>query len=169
MTAHHQLLEAIDVRVSHIRQAHPDWLCAKGCDSCCRQLAAALPLTPVEWALLRHGLVLLPASRLEQIRQQVARVAEQRSGPFVCPLLDQTSGACPVYAQRPVACRTYGFYVQRDKGLYCQEIAALEERDGLREVVWGNHEAVEQQLRQGGEPLPVHEWFARWRLDKSAD
>jgi len=168
MTPHYQLLEAIDARVGRIRENHPDWLCAKGCDNCCRRLAAPLPLTPVEWDLLRQGLALLPASLLEQIRQQVAHVAEQRSGPFVCPLLDQASGACPVYPQRPVACRTYGFYVQRDKGLYCHEIESLVDQGHLSEVVWGNQEGIERQLGQGGEPLFLHEWFARWMQDKSA-
>jgi Fe-S-cluster containining protein len=169
MTALRQLLDEVDVRVGRIRASHPDWLCAKGCDSCCRRLAAVLPLTSAEWDLLRTGLAQLPAAHLAQIRQQVASLAGQPSGPFVCPLLDQASGACPVYAQRPVACRTYGFYVQRDKGLFCHEIESLVDQGHLGEVVWGNHEGVEQQLRPGGEPLPLNEWFALWAQDTSAD
>jgi Fe-S-cluster containining protein len=169
MTPLRPLLDEVDARVGHIRAQHPDWLCGKGCDSCCRRLAAVLPLTSAEWDLLRTGLAQLPAAHLAQIRQQVSLVAEQPAGPFVCPLLDQSSGACPLYAQRPVACRTYGFYVQRDKGLYCHEIELRVDQGQLDEVVWGNHEGVEQQLREGGAPLPLHEWFARWAQDTSAD
>ncbi len=44
------------------------------------------------------------------------------------------------YAQRPVACRTYGFYVQRELGLYCGDIEARVAGGELADVVWGNHD-----------------------------
>jgi Fe-S-cluster containining protein len=44
-----------------------------------------------------------------------------------------------VYTQRPVACRTYGFYVQRKLGLYCRDIESREAEGALVDVVWGNH------------------------------
>ena len=46
-------------------------------------------------------------------------LTEQATRPAVCPMLDETASACRVYEYRPVACRTYGFYVQHDLGLYC--------------------------------------------------
>lgn len=99
----------IEGRVSDIRSAHPDWLCAKGCDTCCRRLAELPRLTKAEWGLLRPALAALPGERLVQIRREVAAAAEKSSGLVVCPLLDQPTGACPVY-------------VQRELGLYCGDI-----------------------------------------------
>ena len=112
----------IDARVQGIRQDRPDWLCAKGCDSCCRSLADVPQLTLREWELLRVGLMALPPERLQDVRNNIAALSGRNAGPLVCPMLDETTGACPVYNQRPVVCRTYGFYVQRDLGLYCGEI-----------------------------------------------
>ena len=44
-----QLHDDIDQRVGMIRAGQPDWLCAKGCDTCCRRLAAVPQLTAGEW------------------------------------------------------------------------------------------------------------------------
>ena len=62
-----------------------------------------------------------------------------------------------------MACRTYGFYVQRDKGLYCCEIETQVAAGALADVVWGNHDAVDQQLAKLGESRPLTEWFAAWQ------
>ena len=163
MTKLDQIHRAIDERVQDIRNGHPDWLCGKGCDRCCRQLADIPGLTEAEWTLLKEGLAALPEERLAEIIGNVAKLFGQKARPVVCPLLDQSSGACPVYAYRPVACRTYGFYVQRNKGLYC---AAIETQvsDGLLDrVVWGNHDAIDQQLAGQGETKLLTEWFAGWK------
>lgn len=150
----------IDARVGTIRDARPDWQCARGCATCCRQLADVPRLTAVEWALLKQGLAALPPQRLEEIRGKVARLAAAPSRPIVCPMLDELEGACPVYAQRPVACRTYGFYVQRELGLYCGDIEARVAGGELADVVWGNHDAVDHALGTLGEARPLTEWFA---------
>ena len=81
-------------------------------------------------------------------------------------MLDESSGACPVYAQRPVACRTYGFFVDRDKGLYCRDIEALVEGGGLDEVVWGNHEVIERRLTAFEPTRTLTDWFLAWQLDQ---
>ena len=91
----------------------------------------------------------------------MSAVAGQNSAPVVCPLLDEASGACPVYAERPIACRTYGFYVQRGIGLYCQEIKSGVDRGELGDVVWGNQDAVDRSLADSGETRALDEWFAR--------
>ena len=96
----------IDARVGAIRESHPDWQCARGCATCCRQLADVPRLTAAEWALLKQGLMALPPDHLAAIRRKVAELARSPSRPIVCPMLDETDGACPVYAQRPIACRT---------------------------------------------------------------
>jgi Fe-S-cluster containining protein len=155
-----QLHCEIDARVQYIRENHPDWLCGKGCDGCCRRLAEMPQLTAAEWTLLQAGLAALAPERLGEIGRHMAALAGQR--PVVCPLLDQTTGACLVYAQRPVACRTYGFYVQRDKGLYCNDIESRVAEGALANVVWGNHDAIDQRLSGLGESRALNEWFARW-------
>jgi len=153
--------EDIDARVHDIREAQPDWPCAKGCDNCCRQLARLPQLTANEWELLRPALAALPADQIQAIRGKMSAVAGQNSAPVVCPLLDEASGACPVYAERPIACRTYGFYVQRGIGLYCQEIKSGVDRGELGDVVWGNQDAVDRSLADSGETRALDEWFAR--------
>lgn len=152
----------IDARVHDIREAHPDWLCGKGCDACCRGLARMPQLTETEWNLLREGLAALAPAQLGEIRQRMSALASRPTSPVVCPLLDQAIGACPVYAQRPVACRTYGFYVQHGIGLYCRDIESSAARGDLAEVVWGNHDAIDRSLVDLGETRALNEWFEQW-------
>lgn len=158
----HALHAEIDARVKTIRDNRPDWQCAKGCDTCCRRLSELPQLTAAEWELLREGFAVLPPARLQEISQKMSVVASQQSRPVVCPLLDEATGACPVYVHRPVACRTYGFYVQRNLGLYCHDIESRVAEGALADVVWGNHDAIDQQLAGLGEVRDLTEWFSRW-------
>ena len=157
-----RLHAAIDDRVQSIRDSIADWPCAKGCDACCHRLAEIPTLTAAEWEVLREGLDDLPPEQLGRIHQEMAALESQPSRPVVCPFLDRNSGACPVYAQRPVACRTYGFYVQRNRGLYCREIETREAEGSLAGVVWGNHDAVDAYLSGLGKARPLTEWFRDW-------
>ncbi len=158
-----QLHQDIDSRVRGIRENQPDWLCGKGCDNCCKRLAEVPQLTATEWDLLREGLAALSPAHLTEIAGKIIALSQQTSRPIVCPLLDHDSGACPVYLQRPVACRTYGFYVQRDLGLYCRDIESLVAEGQLPDVVWGNHDAIDHRLGSLGESRPLTEWFADWK------
>ncbi len=159
-----QLYTDIEARVRIILDDNPDWLCRMGCDGCCRRLAEVPRLTAAEWALLRDGLAALPPERLREIDRDIAALAEQSSRPVVCPLLDRSAGACLVYAHRPVACRTYGFYVQRDLGLYCKDIEARVTDGALAEVVWGNQDAIDRRLCALGDSRDLTEWFAYWKV-----
>ena len=154
-----QLHADIDARVASIREQTPDWPCAKGCDTCCRQLADVPQLSSEEWKLLKAELVTLPAEQLAEIRWRITELPVDRPHHVTCPMLNPATGACPVYAHRPVACRTYGFYVQRDKGLYCAEIESRVVENQLTEVIWGNHEVIDQQLARLGETRSLIEWF----------
>ena len=145
----------IEARVSAIRAAHPDWPCARGCDGCCHRLATLPELTPPEAERLRAAIAMLPATEIAAIRARLAALGPAPSPPVTCPLLDPTSGACPVYAARPVACRSYGFYVERDKGLYCTEIKNRVASGVYDDVIWGNHEAIDTTLGRLGKPRPL--------------
>lgn len=168
MSSLSQLFADIDTRVLAIRGDRADWLCAKGCDSCCRRLAELPRLTAAEWNFLRHGLMALTPERLRGVRRDSAGLAASAAPAgrsilaLVCPLLDQASGACTVYAYRPVACRTYGFYVQRDLGLYCHDIESRVVDGALADIVWGNHDAIDQRLNGLGEQRTLTEWLERW-------
>jgi Fe-S-cluster containining protein len=72
--------------------------CRKGCSACCRHLS----LFPVEAAALAAALKRLPAPAAEHIRARAAQATP--AGP--CPLLEE--GACLLYADRPIICRTHG-------------------------------------------------------------
>lgn len=161
MTKLAQLHADIDMRVQTILENRSNWLCTKGCDNCCRQLAEVPQLTLAEWDLLRHGLQDLTPERLQEISHNMAALSQSR--PITCPMLNLAAGTCPVYAQRPVACRTYGFYAQRDKGLYCHDIKTRVDDGAWADVVWGNHDAVDQQLAGLGESRALTDWFERWR------
>lgn len=162
MTGLTQLHADIDLRVQSIREAHPDWLCGKGCDTCCRRLADVPRLTRLEWDLLREGLMTLPPERLQEVGRDMLALVGQPQRAIVCPLLDATTGACPVYAHRPVACRTYGFYAQRGLGLYCRDIESRAAAGNLDDVVWGNHDAIDQRLAGLGETRALTDWFMAW-------
>jgi len=152
----------IDRRVDAIRENQPDWLCGKGCDTCCRRLADIPQLTAEEWGLVREGLAALPPERLLDVSRDMLALAGQQSPPVVCPLLDSSNGACSIYAQRPVACRTYGFFVQRELGLYCHDIEALVAAGALPDVIWGNHDAIDQRLATMGGKRALTDWFSEW-------
>ena len=156
----------IDARVQSIREGHPDWLCGKGCDSCCKRLAEVPQLTATEWEMLREGLAGLAPERLQDLSREIAALAGSTSRPIVCPLLDQSAGACTIYAQRPVACRTYGFYAQRDKGLYCDKIESRVADGAMDDVVWGNHDAIDRRLVSLGASRALTDWFACWMSGK---
>lgn len=131
-----------------------------GCDRCCRQLADVPRLTAAEWAWLREGLAALAPAQLRDIAQRLVALAAQPGHPIVCPLLDQTKGACQVYAHRPVVCRTYGFYAQRGQEFCCREIVAQLADGNSPGVVWGNQDAIDCRLRSLGDTRELTEWFA---------
>lgn len=163
MTSLNQLHADIDARVTAIRADNPDWLCRMGCDGCCRRLAEIPSLTAAEWLLLQDGLATLSPEQLQKIDQDLVALSTQVSRPIVCPLLDQSTGACRVYAYRPVACRTYGFYVERDKGLYCKDIESQVAQGEWVAMVWGNQNAIDQGLRGLGDKRNLTDWFAGWK------
>lgn len=157
-----QLHADIDARVQAIRESRPDWLCRRGCAACCHRLADIPQLTRVEWDLLTEGLKALPADEREAIHDRVLALVNKTSRPILCPMLDEAAGACRVYPHRPVACRTYGFFVERDLGLYCKDIEAQVERGELSMVIWGNQDRIARSLNELGKARDLTEWFQEW-------
>lgn len=153
----------VETRAQAIRTATGDWRCQRGCAACCRSLADMPRLTPPEWARLRAALSALPPERLQEIEQRIVALGAAPAKPVVCPMLDRDSDACLVYAARPIACRTYGFYVRRGEGMYCTDIATDVANGALGEVVWGNHAAVERRLAMLGTERTLDAWHAEWR------
>ncbi len=142
------LQDDIDRRARATIDTHAFWPCRRGCDTCCRRLADVPRLVRAEWELLREGLDALPQDIRAEVDARIAALSGAR-GPITCPMLDEEAGACRVYAHRPTACRTYGFYVERGIGLHCElvteAVRAAEER-GDEPVVWGNQESIEHAL-----------------------
>jgi Fe-S-cluster containining protein len=157
MTELHVIQSEVQCRVEAISSAHGDWPCRKGCDECCRRLAAVPRVTRHEWHAIATALQALPANAADAIRVRI-RDGAAKSRPIVCPLLDLASGTCTVYEARPVACRTYGFFVERDAVLGCHRIERISrERNG---VVWGNHAALEARLQSLGPVTELHHWLS---------
>ncbi|NOK31874.1 YkgJ family cysteine cluster protein [Corallococcus exercitus] len=154
--------QRVEARAADISGTHDWWPCRRGCDHCCRHLAAPLPLTELEWRYLEEGLQQLSAEAQEELHARVDALARQETRPYTCPLLDQETGACRVYAHRPLACRSYGFAAARDGGLFCHFILDLVGKHGDADIVWANQDALEEALaRLSGPTRPLSEWFAR--------
>ncbi|MDE3166622.1 MAG: YkgJ family cysteine cluster protein [Acidobacteriota bacterium] len=156
------MTELVRIREEVARRAEAiadgaEWPCRKGCDECCRKLAAAPRVSEAEWREIAAALEAMDGAGAERVRRRI-REAGGETRPVTCPLLDREAGACLVYGARPVACRAYGFYAERDGVLGCGRIAALAEESA--QVVWGNHAALGERLRGLGREAALEEWLA---------
>lgn len=158
MSTLEQIETQIERIIENIRTQHPDWSCQRGCDECCRRLAELPLITRAEWLRLKDGLTRLSDLETRQIRNEVKDLARE-SGPLICPLLDQIEGTCKVYPYRPLACRSYGYFVQKGVGLHCKKIEEQVATGDLNHVVWGNQDALERDMRQEGQPRSLSDWF----------
>jgi Fe-S-cluster containining protein len=119
-------------------------------------------LTADEWNTLRTQIDRLPRETQRAIELRYEEL-ERSSGPLTCPFLDRNNGECLVYPARPIQCRSYGYYVERDRGLYCGQIQERVERGDFDSVIWGNHESVEAGLESIGPRHPLLEWVRHSR------
>jgi Fe-S-cluster containining protein len=152
----YQIQEQVRERTAQVAAAHGDWPCRKGCDDCCRHLAAVPRVTGDEWLLIADAIDALPTPLAQTVRARL-RESAGSTRPVVCPLLDMDSGACLIYAARPVACRSYGFYAERDKVLGCHRIERLAQQSA--DIIWGNHEPLEERMSQFGAARELPEWL----------
>lgn len=130
-----QLVQIVDAALADATRRSGPWLvCHKGCSQCC---VGAFAINQLDAARLRQGLAELEHSdpeRAARIRERacasVARIAadfpgnpatgllaedqesEHRFLDFAndepCPVLDPETGACELYAWRPLTCRVFG-------------------------------------------------------------
>lgn len=133
--ADQQLVQIVDAALAEAARKSGEWLaCRKGCTQCCY---GPFPISQLDAARLRQGLSELDRSdprRAQHVRERaraaVARLkpnfpgdaktgildegedAEARFAEFAddeaCPALDPVTGACDLYAARPMTCRTFG-------------------------------------------------------------
>ena len=160
------LVEAATDRARAAAGAH--LVCRTGCTPCC---FGPFAVTQLDAWRLRNGLRALAETDPEGAgavrRRAAAAVARQapafaagRAGIFAteeeeerfyemfasdpCPALDPDSGACTVYAGRPIACRTYGPPVRRGGDdlppcPLCFKGAAGEEVEAARQTIDTGH------------------------------
>jgi Fe-S-cluster containining protein len=130
-----ELVQIVDAALADATRRSGDWLvCRRGCTQCC---VGAFAINQLDAARLRQGLAGLQsrdperAARIrDRARQSLARIvadfpgdpvtgllaedqdSEQRFLDFAngepCPVLDPESGACDLYASRPLTCRVFG-------------------------------------------------------------
>lgn len=105
------------------------------------------------------------AKALDALPRDVAETARQRirdaagsERPVICPLLDLDTNACLIYEARPIACRAYGFYAERDNVLGCGQIESVSRESP--DVVWGNHAALDARVQSLGAGAPLSEWLS---------
>jgi uncharacterized protein len=165
MTQLVEIQNQVHRRTMEIEAQNHSWPCRKGCSDCCRSLASEPRIAPDEWILLFAAIESLPVETRETIYLGI-RESSGAARPLTCPLLDLQTGACLVYEARPVACRAYGFYAERDKVLGCYRIEGIAAQ--RNEVVWGNHASLDQQLEQLGPTAPLSEWLAAEPAERTA-
>ena len=122
-----ELIQIVDAALAEAQRLSGSWLaCRKGCFQCC---IGPFPITALDAARLRAGVAELAVrdpDRARRVRDRaldsvarfrrdfpedpVARVLEieDAADDEPCPALDPESGACDLYAARPITCRTFG-------------------------------------------------------------
>lgn len=109
---------------------------------------------------MKAALAALPLDVQDDIMRLTVAESAKASGPITCPMLDRSRGSCLVYAARPIACRTYGFYTERDAGLHCSDVSRAVEANEAS-VVWGNGEGIASDMQSFGPTAPLSEWMSR--------
>ena len=122
------LHSSIQARCSAIAGSN-SWPCHDGCGRCCRRLSGIPDFSRAEWKLIWESYSRLPVRVREDVLLRVRSMAAPP--PYTCPFLDLASESCRIYDSRPVLCRTYGFYRDRDQGQYCHEMQVRADQRGM--------------------------------------
>jgi len=97
----HELRTKVDSFFVRVKETHPEaFACRQGCTDCCE---VDLSVFPVEAEPIKKALVKAP----ELLRQKISsRVTAEKH----CVML--VDGACAIYHQRPIICRSQGLPLQ---------------------------------------------------------
>ncbi|MEZ4465532.1 MAG: YkgJ family cysteine cluster protein [bacterium] len=111
--------------------------------------------------VLRPCLRALPAGRQAEIRARALALADHPAGALVvCPFLDGEAGLCQVYAGRPAACRSYGYYRGARHDAFCGIVeAALPALEADGPLIFGNQDALDARLDALGGRVDLVAWF----------
>lgn len=141
LTQDRQLVQIIDAASADAAHRSGPWLqCRLGCTQCC---IGIFSITQLDALRLRTGLAELEASdpaRAAAVRARAAESVQRLTPGFPgdaatgqldeshpdyedfandepCPALDPATGACDLYAARPVTCRVFGPPVRSEDGI----------------------------------------------------
>ena len=134
----------MDAALADTTRRSGDWLvCKLGCTQCC---VGVFAINQLDVLRLQHGLAELEANdaaRATRVRERALASVERLKGEFpgdpqtgildesdaaaerfesfandeTCPALDPETGACDLYASRPMTCRVFGPPVRSEEGL----------------------------------------------------
>jgi len=137
----HHLVQIIDAASADAARRSGPWLqCRLGCTQCC---IGIFSITQLDAVRLREGLAILDRedpAKAAAVRQRAAESITRLTpgfpgNPFTgqlnesdpryedfandepCPALDPATGACDLYAARPVTCRVFGPPVRAENGI----------------------------------------------------
>jgi len=109
------LIQIVDAAFAEAARRSGSWLlCRPGCTQCC---LGEFPITQLDAERLRRGLAELDArdpQRAARIRRRVREAVARQSTMAhddhddPCAVLDPETGACDLYAARPITCRVFG-------------------------------------------------------------
>jgi Fe-S-cluster containining protein len=165
MPGDRDLIQILDAALAESVRKSGEWLvCRVGCTECC---IGPFPINQLDARRLREGLAELEqtdaaraARILRRSREAVAR--GDQGDEDACPVLDPETGACDLYAPRPVTCRTFGPPVRwgaeplgicelNFHGATDEEIAACEVALDVRELEAGLLDGLERAAGVAGE------------------
>jgi Fe-S-cluster containining protein len=150
------LVQIVDAALADATYRSGNWLaCRLGCTQCC---VGVFSISQLDALRLQHGLAKLQAqdpdaaTRIQQRSREAALrlspdfpgdpssglltesdAAEELFADFAndepCPVLDPLTGACELYAYRPITCRAFGPPVRSDGGLGVCELCFISASD----------------------------------------
>lgn len=136
-----QLVQIVDAAAADAARRSGNWLhCRLGCTQCC---IGIFSITQLDAERLRSGMIALEQqdpARAEAIRRRAVQSVQRLTPNFPgdaatgqldesdprhenfandepCPVLDPETGACELYAARPITCRIFGPPVRSAEGV----------------------------------------------------
>jgi Fe-S-cluster containining protein len=115
VTGADRLVQIVDRTMAEAVRRSGSWIaCHVGCHECC---LGPFPITQLDGLRLRAGLAELRTQEPERAARVQARArAYVEADDAPCPALDPETGACELYAARPITCRTFGPAVRGHDG-----------------------------------------------------